>query len=73
MIQEAWAKSSHSPHNGGCLEARWQKSSFSFSNGNCVEARDAGVVQVRDSKLGEASAVLSFTPEAWRGFLARIS
>ena len=44
----------------------WRKSTYSFSNGNCVEVADGGLI--RDSRLGEASPVLSFTPQAWARF-----
>lgn len=39
----------------------WRKSSFSANNG-CVELADLsdGIVGVRDSKLGDASPVLTF-------------
>ncbi len=53
----------------------WKKSSYSASNGQCIEAeaRSASrLVNVRDSKLGEASAILSFSPKAWNTFLEGI-
>ncbi len=41
----------------------WVKSTFSQSDGSCVEVRKNGNrVEMRDSKLGEASSILSFTP-----------
>jgi hypothetical protein len=48
----------------------WLKSSLSSGGDNCVEVRqdDNGVVSVRDSKLGEASPVLSFAPTEWVAF-----
>jgi hypothetical protein len=55
-----WRKSSRSGNNGDCVE--WRKSSRSTNNGACVEARThEGVMQVRDSKLGEDSPVFSVT------------
>jgi len=72
-LSPRWRKSRHSNPSGNCLEARWRKSSFCASN-ECAEARLAGgVVQVRDSKLGDAGPVLSFTPAAWAAFLATIA
>ena len=74
-----WKKSSYSAANGACLE--WRRSSYSFSNGNCLEWRKssfsnpngecvevAAGVQVRDSRLGDASPVLSFPAAAWAAF-----
>ena len=56
----------------GPLTLDWHKSSRSNS-GNCAEVRSHGSqVQVRDSKLGEASPQLAFTPAAWAAFLVCI-
>jgi hypothetical protein len=43
--------------------ALWRKSTYSNSQAACVEVADlaAGGQAVRDSKLGDASPVLSFT------------
>ncbi|WP_328340960.1 DUF397 domain-containing protein [Micromonospora sp. NBC_00421] len=52
--------------------ARWRTSTRSSTNGgNCVEVADnlPGLVAVRDSK-DRAGGVLSFTPAAWRSFVA---
>lgn len=54
------------------MQTTWHKSTFSGPNSdNCVETRRDGTnVQVRDSKWGEQSAVLTFTPDEWDAFLA---
>jgi hypothetical protein len=54
----------------------WRKSSFCNGAAACVEVAMCAcddhdeVVRVRDSKLGDASPVLTFTREEWREFLA---
>jgi hypothetical protein len=49
----------------------WVKSTKSGAAGHCVQVRHSGTdVLVRDSKWGEASAVLTFTEAEWRAFLA---
>ncbi|MEV4658889.1 DUF397 domain-containing protein [Micromonospora sp. NPDC049301] len=55
--------------------ARWHKSSRSSGNGgDCVEVADnlPGVVAVRDSKNPSGPA-LTFTPAAWRAFVAQVA
>jgi hypothetical protein len=53
--------------------AMWTKSSYSGNNNGCVEvARLQGTVFVRDSKLGEGSPVLAFTPHEWACFVAGV-
>ncbi len=55
------------------LTPEWQKSSRSCANGNCAEAAlRNGAVEVRDSKLGKASPILAFPPQAWGTFLASV-
>ncbi|MDG4806826.1 DUF397 domain-containing protein [Micromonospora sp. WMMD1120] len=53
-------------------EPQWRTSTRSTdSGGNCVEVADnvPGVVLVRDSK-DRSGPVLTFAPNAWRGFVA---
>lgn len=55
----------------------WRKSAYSAQGGaSCVEvANTPGMVGVRDTKqahLGADRTVLSFTPDAWRVFTAKI-
>ncbi|MFR9774583.1 DUF397 domain-containing protein [Micromonospora sp. MS34] len=55
-------------------EPRWRTSSRSTdSGGNCVEVAGnlPGVVLVRDSK-DRSGPTLTFTPDAWRGFLMSV-
>ncbi|MGP3978121.1 DUF397 domain-containing protein [Streptomyces sp. 8N114] len=51
----------------------WTKSSYSTGNGACVEVKSPAVrtVAVRDSKEPQGPA-LSFQPEAWGAFVARV-
>jgi hypothetical protein len=50
--------------------ADWVKSARSSGNGQCVQwARIGDVIGVRDSKLGNDSPVLEFTPAEWRAFV----
>ena len=75
-----WRKSSLSFANGNCVEvapgSTWGKSSRSIGNGNCVEASRCACAEpgilVRDSKLGDASPVLSFSAASWAEFTAAI-
>jgi hypothetical protein len=48
----------------------WITSSLSSGGDNCVQVSfgDDGTVYVRDSKLGDDSPVLEFTPGEWSAF-----
>ncbi|WP_447008310.1 DUF397 domain-containing protein [Saccharothrix isguenensis] len=49
----------------------WRESSYSESANGCAEVGSTPTaVAVRDSELGDASPVLSFSPKAFRAFLA---
>lgn len=52
----------------------WKKSSYSGGDGgSCVETRwSDGRREIRDSKLGDASPILSFSPAAAAALLASI-
>lgn len=54
-------------------DLRWHKSSYSGNGGNCVEVASGrpGVVAVRDSKNPDGP-VLSFSPNEWARFIARL-
>ena len=53
--------------------AEWRISSYSANGSTCVEvARNLpGIVAVRDSK-DRHGATLTFTPEEWQAFTARL-
>ncbi|MFI7578453.1 DUF397 domain-containing protein [Micromonospora sp. NPDC049497] len=56
-------------------DARWRTSIRSSSNGGaCVEVADnlPGVVLVRDTKDRDGGT-LTFTPTAWRAFVAEVA
>jgi hypothetical protein len=54
------------------LSREWQKSSRSQPQGDCVELRLGEVsVQVRDSKLGDASPVFDLDSAAYAVLLAK--
>lgn len=51
-------------------ELRWRKSSYSEADGNCLEVAHSasGTISVRDSKQGDSSPVLNFSPREWFAF-----
>lgn len=58
-----WTKSSYSQTDTNCVELAWIKSSFSGTQDNCVELAQLGdAIGVRDSKKGDTSPILEFTP-----------
>lgn len=75
-VEVTWRKSSRSLNDVSCVEVAppaWRKSSRSNATGSCVEVTDVpDAVWMRDSKLGDASPVLAFEPDAWAAFLAGI-
>lgn len=70
-VWSEWAKAWASNPNGECLQWRWLKSGY-CNGGECAEARQVGTVQVRDSKLGDASPVLEYPPGTWKVFLSEV-
>jgi hypothetical protein len=55
------------------LSRDWQKSSRSGSEGDCVELRQrADVVQVRDSKLGDASPILGLDATSYASVIKHL-
>lgn len=57
------------------LDDTWRRSSFSAREGACMEVRqrEGGVVEVRDSKVGDTGPVLTFEPKAWSEFTACVA
>jgi hypothetical protein len=70
----AWFKTSYSQGMNNCVEAAWFKSSYSQGQNSCVEtaAAPAGTIYLRDSKLGDSSPILAFSPDEWAAFLAGV-
>ncbi|WP_328767968.1 DUF397 domain-containing protein [Streptomyces sp. NBC_00286] len=78
-----WRASSYSGGQGNCVEvadniptlagAAWRISTYSGGQGECVEVADniPSVIPVRDSKL-PTGPVITFTPHAWRTFIAHL-
>jgi hypothetical protein len=53
-------------------EAIWRVSSYSGGQGECVEVADnLPALTVRDSKR-PTGPVITFTPQAWRTFIAHL-
>lgn len=51
----------------------WRTSSHSGDKGTCVQVAElGGEIGVRDSKLGDRSPVLAFTPDEWAAFTAGV-
>ena len=70
MPGDGWRKSSYSSANGACVEFR---RASSCNGGHCTEVALRGDgVAVRDSKLGDASPVLSFSAKVWAAFTGRV-
>ncbi|MGI8308760.1 DUF397 domain-containing protein [Saccharopolyspora hattusasensis] len=68
-----WRKSSRSNGAQNCVEVGWQKSSRSNGTGNCVEVGQVvDLVGMRDSKLGDASPVLTVSRVRWADFVAAV-
>jgi hypothetical protein len=65
----------NSTHTAGSGEAHWITSSRCAGNGSCVEVArfPQGEVWVRDGKNPAPGAVLVFTPDQWKGFLAGVT
>ncbi len=62
-VEVKWVRACSS---GSCVEVGWVSA---CGSGSCVEVSHLGDrVLVRDSKLGEESPVIEFTPAGWRSF-----
>ena len=56
------------------MAGKWRKSSRSGGNGQCVETRRDTGFELRDSKLGDRSPILTgLDADDWRGFLAGVT
>lgn len=71
----SWYTSSYSGKQGNCVQTRWTKATHSNGASSCVEVQRADgdhpdrLILVRDSKYGDHSAVLAFTPAEWDAFI----
>jgi hypothetical protein len=55
------------------MKDTWTKSSLSGGDNSCVEWRaDGDDVVVRDSKLGDGSPELRFSPDEWDAFVGGV-
>lgn len=72
---EVGFRKSSASESGHCAEVGFRKPSASVS-GNCAEAGSDGTeILVRDTKeahLGSGRSVVSFSPDAWRKFIAGV-
>jgi hypothetical protein len=62
-----WRKSTRCESHA-CVEVAFRRSSR-CDHAHCVEVSVSHRVLVRDSKLGDDSPILSFSPPAWSAFL----
>lgn len=68
-----WRKSNFRNGSSGCVEVDYRKASASTGNGECVEVGVCSCgdqVWVRDSKLGDDSAVIKFEAGEWQVFVS---
>ncbi|WP_190824356.1 DUF397 domain-containing protein [Saccharopolyspora pogona] len=73
LASMSWRKSSRSNGTGNCVEVGWRKSSYSGQSGSCVEVGQVvDLVGMRDSKLGDASPVLTVSRARWADFVAAV-
>lgn len=72
LIEPSWRKSTFSGGGGNCVEVAnpWRKSTR--SENSCVEVAGNTAVMVRDTKLGDASPVLTIAPGAWKAFVTSL-
>jgi hypothetical protein len=70
MTDLLWRRSSRCEAHS-CIEVAWRTACV--AEAHCVAVgHTGGEVLVRDTKLGAASPILSFTPTAWTAFTAGI-
>jgi hypothetical protein len=71
-----WIRSSSCSYGGDCVEVAFHKAAASSQGMNCVEVGECdcagGTVHVRDSKLGDASPILTFTRDEFEAFKAGV-